>query len=83
MNIKDIKYFAHIRFSQLGYDVLYAETDKDEYFIPLVFEGNKDSKLKDKFLIPLTKTYSGLKVPTNCLCPAIGSVRAENDCRFL
>ena len=49
MNIKDIKYFAHIRFSQLGYDVLYAETDKDEYFIPLVFEGNKDSKLKDKF----------------------------------
>ena len=49
MNIKDIKYFDHIRFSQLGYDVLYAETDKDEYFIPLVFEGNKDSKLKDKF----------------------------------
>ena len=50
MNIENIKDFAHIRCSLIGYDVLYAKTDTDEYFIPLSFEGNKLGKLKDKSL---------------------------------
>ena len=48
-NIEDIKDFAHIRCSLMGYDILYAKTDADEYFIPLRFE-NKVNTFKDKNL---------------------------------
>lgn len=49
-NIEDIKDFAHIRCSSMGYDILYTKTDAGEYFIPLSFEGSKVDTFKDKGL---------------------------------